>query len=259
MSWRLLALDLDGTLLEEDDAILPEAVARLSELVRRGRHVAVASGRPLEDIERILVDAGVRNVCGWPAVIVANERDVYRRNGGRFECDSAWNDRLLAMECAQLPAIRDVLKNWLDAQPDADAFRRYDDEATEDRRGIIALRGPALERVQACQAELARAFEARGLPVQVFRNRAMAVIRHAEICKGRALLRAVEPVSVAPVDVLAIGDTENDLGMLDGRYGFQCACPANAEPAIRAIIERQGGRVAAQPCGRGVLEIIADA
>lgn len=256
MSWSLLALDLDGTLLEPDHAVLPEVVARLNTLSDAGRMIAIASGRPREDIEAIIHAAGLSGDSAWPHLFVANERDIFHRRGDRFEPDEAWNEPLLALERQNLAAIRRHIGAWLSSQPDAADFARYDDEATEDRRAIIALTGKTLERVTSCQRELNRRFAGAGVPVLGIRNRLTVVFRHESICKGRALLEAATRIGIEAGSVLAIGDSENDLGMLDGRYGFLSACPANSDDEIRRVVLANGGTVASQPCGRGVLEIV---
>lgn len=256
MSWSLLALDLDGTLLEPDHTVLPGVVERIGVLSSAGRKIAIASGRPPEDIEAIIKAAGLTESASWPHVFVANERDVFHRCSGRYVPDENWNEPLLLLERENLTTIRKHIAEWLEAQTDRADFARYDDEPVEDQRAIIALVGRNMERVLACQRELNRSFARMGVPVYGFRNRLTVVFRHASICKGRALLAAARAVGVAPEAVLAIGDSENDLGMLDGRYGFQSACPGNADELIRSVVRENAGTIASAPCGRGVLEIL---
>lgn len=258
MSWRLLALDLDGTLLEEDGEILPEVVERLTQVSAGGKLVTVASGRPETDIESLLAASGVTPMHGWPVGLVANERDVFVRDGDKFTPDEETNARLQRLETENLPSIRRVIDAWLAVQPDRARFSRYDDPATEELRKIVALRSPSLERSIDAQKQLSKIFELQRLPIQVFRNRSMLVFRHADICKGRALLRLANKLGVDACEVLAIGDSDNDRGMLDGRYEFEPGCPANAEAAIAEAVRSHGGIVASQPNGRGILEILAD-
>jgi hydroxymethylpyrimidine pyrophosphatase-like HAD family hydrolase len=238
--------------------MLPELIVRMDQLAGQGRIIGIATGRPREDIDRILADRHITPGHPWPAFFVANERDVFFNTGGRFTPDAAWNNRLYNAEKTLVPHIRRHVSAWLERQSDRDDFYRYDDEATEDHRAVVALCGESMDRIVTAQDELNRAFAAGNLPVQVFHNRATLVFRHVEICKGRALLRAVAHFKIAPDCVLAIGDSENDTGMLNGTYGFQSACPANAEPAIQRQVLANVGRTASQPCGRGVLEILAD-
>lgn len=256
MSWRLLALDLDGTLLEEDQRILPELIERLTRLAHDGRQIAIASGRPEQDVQDLLRTAGAPIDHLWPGLFVANERDIYIRGPEGFLPDEEWNDRLQRMEADNLPSIRRVVEAWLGVQPDRDQFHHYDEEAVEDQRCIIALCSPNLDRAMLAQKELTRLFDLQGLPIQVFRNRSIMVFRHSEISKGRTLLRAVKQADVAPGEVLAIGDSDNDRAMLNGEFDFRSACPANAEPAIQELVRANNGYVAALPNGRGVLEIL---
>ena len=46
MTYKLIALDLDGTLKSTDKQILPKTKAILQELAKRGVVIVLASGRP---------------------------------------------------------------------------------------------------------------------------------------------------------------------------------------------------------------------
>ncbi|MEK6993485.1 Cof-type HAD-IIB family hydrolase [Paenibacillus sp. FSL K6-1566] len=47
--YRLLALDMDGTLLQDDHEVSPETVRWIKEAVRQGIHVCLSTGRPFQD------------------------------------------------------------------------------------------------------------------------------------------------------------------------------------------------------------------
>ncbi len=55
---RLIAIDMDGTLLNEDCVIPQENVSAMCEAVNAGIHLAIVSGRVPEDISYFMSDAG---------------------------------------------------------------------------------------------------------------------------------------------------------------------------------------------------------
>lgn len=61
---------------------------------------------------------------------------------------------------------------------------------------------------------------------------------------------------VAPGQVLAVGDSQNDADMLDGKLGFQAATVANADPEIAKVVEAAGDYLARSPRSLGVAEIV---
>lgn len=257
MKVRLLGLDLDGTLLEPDGTIHSDVIHLVEKISNAGITVALASGRPQNDIEAIMSDNGIAD-RSWPAFYIANERDLYWRQASGFEPESEWNDTLREAEVRHLEKVREVVESWRANQPDAGAFVSYDDPETEQQRGFIALHGPEDERMRECQSELTPRLQRAELPMVAVRNRRIVVFRHEDICKGKTLLHGVSKLDIAPGEVLAIGDTDNDRGMLDGRYSFHAACPANADPEIQAYVRAVKGHVATEPHGRGVLEILQE-
>jgi hydroxymethylpyrimidine pyrophosphatase-like HAD family hydrolase len=56
--------------------------------------------------------------------------------------------------------------------------------------------------------------------------------------------------------VMAIGDSINDLDMLNGEHGFFPVAVANAEPEIKEAVKKAGGMVTEKPASDGVAEAI---
>ena len=50
MKYKLLAFDMDGTILNSDKKITPATLAKLEELSRRGVYVVVSTGRGLAEL-----------------------------------------------------------------------------------------------------------------------------------------------------------------------------------------------------------------
>jgi len=74
---KLLALDLDGTLLELGERILPEALEALNRAVEKGTIVGTASGRSFADQLRILSANGLGPAAGYPHFLITDECRVF--------------------------------------------------------------------------------------------------------------------------------------------------------------------------------------
>lgn len=57
--------------------------------------------------------------------------------------------------------------------------------------------------------------------------------------------------------VIAIGDGDNDLGMLDQQYASHIACPSNATEMVKQQVHAQGGYQAKGEASLGVHEALS--
>ena len=93
---------------------------------------------------------------------------------------------------------------------------------------------------------------------RIFRSGRAVHIALETAGKGRTLVRAAETRGLAPNEVLAIGDSGNDLDMLDGKLGLLPATVGNAEDSIKDAVHRAGGFVATREATWGVEEILTE-
>ena len=56
--------------------------------------------------------------------------------------------------------------------------------------------------------------------------------------------------------MLAIGDSYNDISMIDGKLGFVGACVGNAEEEIKNIVKTGGGYIGNETAYKGVADIL---
>ena len=83
----------------------------------------------------------------------------------------------------------------------------------------------------------------------VVRNDVYARFSHANYNKGTALGEIARQLGVPKHAVFAAGDHLNDIPMLCGDFAQCIVAPDNAVPAIKDLVQRQGGYVSHQPCG----------
>jgi len=80
----IIAFDLDGTIVERGEIIIPELVNGLAEAASMGVMIGTASGRPLEDQLRILSINGLGSLRGFPHFLTTNEYEVHLLDVGRY-------------------------------------------------------------------------------------------------------------------------------------------------------------------------------
>ncbi|MEM4872270.1 MAG: HAD family hydrolase [Thermofilaceae archaeon] len=252
---KLLALDLDGTLLEPGEKILPSVVEALLKVAGKGVIVATASGRSLEDQLRILAGNGLGAEAGLPHYLIVNEQEIYELRGCMYQ---PWEEH-----------NRIVRERWLSVLPRALQVAATEVEYLRGRgvavelwppdvaaqRGMVVLKFERVEDARLCEARL-RQLLAGDSELQCDRSYRLIQILHKSAGKGPTLLTLLKALGLPEGAALCIGDAPNDLSMLDGSYGFMVAAVGNAEEEVKEAVRRAGGYVASRPRGEGVLEVL---
>ena len=173
--FRAVAFDLDGT-LAENGSVHVEAL-RAIESGRRDREMILVTGRIGEEMDRCFPGLAAQ----FDAVVTENGAVLRTPSGERPVCDPVD------------PAV---------------------DKALADR-GVATRRGRVLVAVDGRDAGVAGEVIAQlGLDCQVVHNRAAAMILPARVTKGSGLLYALDELGLSAHNVVAVGDAENDLGLL---------------------------------------------
>lgn len=250
MSIQLIATDMDGTLLADDHATVPQRnIAALRQARERGVKLALASGRTWS----ILQDAA-EQLGGVDYAILANGADILDCATGEYIYENCFPyDQAVALIEGLL---REDLpfevycrgRNYIRA---ADVDRLQDALLTPQfaeiylKRGVTrvpdlvaALEGRPMEKINLFYAPperkeaLDRMARATG-PVEISK----ALERNMEFnyggaSKGAALAALAGHLGLAPGEVMAFGDAGNDLTMLSWA-GWSFAM-ANGTPEARA-------------------------
>ncbi len=230
MSYRLIATDIDGTLLDQEGAVTRRATATLARLAERGIPVVLATARPPRRVRPLHAELGLTT-------------PVIAYNGGiAFEPQTG---RVLFNHAMELSIARDVLAAIRTAAPAANPGMELADEWYIDRpeprlqdlfdQGVIAdfpFVGPLEEALAATtrplnklyffgSAEVRAAFEAalveRGIRDQVFvtsSSRDFVEILPAGVNKGTALRALAAIMGIPREQLLYLGDEEADVPAL---------------------------------------------
>ncbi len=243
---RLLATDLDGTLVDHQGHIADEDVAALRRARELGVTVVVATGRMPTIIDDFLDRL---EVTEDEPVVGAQGGVVALRNGDILHTltiprDVAEDGAAVAREFGAVPAFyttHDILMERVAFSPEEDAYwlgstRRYDPDA-------LAHIDDDLIKILAVHTDVERAGELLVAFRQRLGDRAEVVRSHhwfveavnPRATKGAAIAWIAQQRGIAREEVLAIGDAGNDVSML--QWAGHSAAPADATPEARAAAE----------------------
>tara|TARA_Y100001934_G_scaffold7924_1_gene10645 strand:+ start:1393 stop:2226 length:834 start_codon:yes stop_codon:yes gene_type:complete len=249
---RLVALDIDGTLLAPGapvdsvpDAAMTSAVAALE---TNGIIAVLASGRMFPGTSRVARHLGIRRplICQQGASIhnedgtlrhgysidagIAHELLAYARE---HDWPLAWFDStryLVTRHCEQAQSFADVshIGMEINEEPEQSGVR-----AT----GIDII--SSTERAAAVHEEIQARYGDR---LSILDFPSVTAIHAPEASKGNALAQLADELGVAQADVLAIGDSVNDVSMLEwaGESAAPEHCDGYARRAAKTIVPGTG-------------------
>ncbi|MGZ0148681.1 HAD family hydrolase [Kribbella sp. WER1] len=252
---RLVAVDLDGTILEGGEIIRPDTIDSIRRCRDRGVQVVTASGRPHAFQLEVLARHGLDR--GDFAALICDERELWIRGADGFDSVSAWNEPTYARWHSLVPEVsRWVEWSLTEARRNGwPAAHHFSAEQTVAHGlGVVALE----QEEAAVQLEgLLRArLKAEAPAIACNRNKRLVQLHDVLVDKARSLAELARLLGVDARQVLAIGDSGNDRSMLDGTHGFRSATVANASTEVKEAVVRATGTVASKPSGAGVAAIL---
>ncbi|RLE59798.1 MAG: hypothetical protein DRJ49_04485 [Thermoprotei archaeon] len=254
---ELVAIDLDGTMLEPNGTILPELRDALLQLDKRGIKITTASGRELEVQLRFLKRGGLGAEIGIPHALIANEQEIYILYINRYFPLVEHNSRIDRAWLNVLPIAMDLLRETLKELREI-GFRveLWIDEDRAIQKHIAGLIFKEEEEAREAIHYLKRKIEEKKLNFKCNRLWRLVQVLLPFAGKGETLKVLAEYWGIEYSRVLCIGDGPHDIEMLDGRYGFIPATVSNADKEVIEAVKRAGGYISPLPHGRGVLDIL---
>ena len=262
MRIRLIAMDLDGTLLTRDSRLPEEHRAAIARARAAGVDLVLVTGRSWRGTRPFYQALGMTGpaICYLGALMVADGTGRMLRYrplaAGAWEAlrDFAVTERLAVTACmgtdqavadGRLPAEGLVAADLAFATCPADDFRGWEDwnPYTEIAPDLAPCQVPPVMAAVYGDRAVRRVLERfpRGLPESQFdlsdhiAGETVLHVWHAGTNKGRALAEFCRLQGYRPEEVAAIGDAAMDISMV--RFaGLGAAVPA-ADPALLAAAD----------------------
>jgi len=223
MPYRLIALDLDGTLLNEELSVSPRVRGALERAAGSGARITLASGRGYPSMRRWVEDLGIVTpvICYQGAVVTdtITHRGVYQRTIRRD----------IVGDVVAFARARDLSLTLYVADEIYVERKRHPDAFYEKWFGLpfhvvedldSALPGEPVKflivgdegELDALQPDATAAFGDR---LQIVRShRYFLEGLHGDASKGQALAWLASALGIARRDTMAIGDSGNDCAMI---------------------------------------------
>lgn len=251
---RLVALDLDGTVVGDDLVILPRVKDAVREAMARGVRVILVTGRMFRSALPFARELGIKG-----PFIAYNGALVMDAEGTVHLSDPV--PRPLVLEIVDLAAKEGVTLNLyvedrlcVSELNDDVAFyntiSQVEPRVVGDLRAFAESLAPGQdvhkllivahpEKVARLQPQIAQMYRGR-LEVVMSRDRFIEMTG-AGVSKGRTLARLCEKWGIRPEQVLAVGDHFNDVTML--RFAGVGAAMGNAPAQVQAAADVVVGTV----------------
>ena len=253
MAIRLIGLDLDGTLFNSRKELTAHTCAVLAKAVRRGIHVVPATGRP-----RVGLPQQLLTIPGIQYAVVTNGAAVCDLRGGKrlfTDCMDSDDAAEILRRTRPLEVVQGAFSGDWGYMEDIDRrrIRRLDlvremqDYLIASRKVVDDLAVFAREQKEGIEKIVINFIKdetgapmwreetenvVRDYPNVTFMSGGIGnieIIRRG-VGKGTALLRLGERLGVAAEEIMAVGDSENDLDMIR-KAGLGVAM-ANSERAV---------------------------
>lgn len=224
MLWKAIACDFDGTLTDEQGRLSIEALTAARESEARGIPLILSSGRVLAELNML------SKVIGTSGPIIAE-------NGGVI-----WNPR--------------TLSKHLQGDPEK-ARRAY--QALISHRSEMELLKPVLRETDIVvrgkrAAELQAILRIEELGIHIIDANIATHITDISVDKGRGLKVAAEMLNIDTSEIVAIGDSLNDIAL------FQAAgagyAVGNADPCLKALATQVISRSFGAGCADAIRQVL---
>jgi hypothetical protein len=219
----LLAIDLDGTLLNSEGFISPANCAAIQQAYRRGIRIILATTRNLDSVRAFCQALAIND-----PVICANGALILEAPFG-----SIWVFRTIPQEIAQEIARTADNCDWElsitigeitylrqrpgqplgPLSPTSVIVARNGDGIVGTPLRILTWNPEAIEQIRAlCQAQFAHACQTETFYKADGRVHSLGIFPHGAD-KGQALAFVLDKLGIEPTQVMAIGDNNNDLAL----------------------------------------------
>ena len=247
-AFQLVALDMDGTLLTSDKSVHPDTIRDIEQAGAKGIHVVYCSGRAVPEILPYVSSLKTirYGVCMSGALVYdfAERKSIYRKGISseyvqRILKEAGEDDGMAHILTDQESVVRADQAAHMEAyhmgiyQPMFQEISRMVHDMREEAKRYESV--PKVNIYFRSAAARQRAWEAlRDLPLEfAFAEEAGLEMTACGVTKGQGLRELARYLGVSMEETLAVGDADNDRGMLQAA-GFAVAM-GNAGPEIQKL------------------------
>jgi Cof subfamily protein (haloacid dehalogenase superfamily) len=243
---RVVALDLDGTLLRSDSTVSPRAAEALRGFIEAGGRAVIVTARPPRFVRLLAREAGIGGVA-----VCSNGAITYDLDSGEIVVTGPMTAQVARRAAAAVAAVLPGAAFALETGERAFLGPGYGHVATrDDARVEVADEAAFWAAADRCVKLLAwspspvsdevMARVAGSLPssaeVTYSGASGMIEINAAGVSKVNTLAHLCDAWGVGPAEVAAFGDMPNDLPVL--RWAGMAVAVANAHPAVLGCAHR---------------------
>ena len=227
MSIKLMALDVDGTLTDEEGKISPENAAAVKVAMASGIKVILATGRPFQGVESICRELGLNGplILGNGALVLSDSEVWFEDFLPSDDLKAVYEQGKTVGNLSMLAFQPDIIPYWFPKGMDKDwlsdvldsfrLYKRFDVPSPGDlpleRVNKVMYLGDAQSVSKALATwpeKIKHLATGRSYPY-------LGEINTTTANKGRALSIVCERLGLSPDEVMAVGDGETDLPMLE--------------------------------------------
>jgi HAD superfamily hydrolase (TIGR01484 family) len=247
----ILSFDFDGTLHHAaGDPPVPVAFFELIRKLREEQHViwGINTGRSMEHMVEGFMESRFPFLPDW---VIAREREIHFPNpSGRWLPHPKWN-KLCEKEIHGLFKHTRKLLSHIRQQVEQHTGAQWI-ETTGEPAGVISQSEEEMEWI----VDRIEPLVAAESHLTWQRNSIYLRFGHRDFQKGSSLSHVAKHYGLTAATCFAIGDSHNDLEMLDPAHAAMTACPANAIAAVREKITATGGLITQATHGHGSIEAL---
>lgn len=253
-NYKIVASDLDGTLLNNESQISPENMAAISQLLNNGVYFVPSSGRTLSEIpEAIRSNSGIRYIIHSNGAVVldrqtgnriltcipnaiareildvltAYECHITIRHNGNCIVDKAYQNNAAFDYYNVIEAHRDCVLNYA---IQSDNFLEY--ACAADQVEVFSAFFHSYDEKIACKKQLEKSGKLRIVEASEYNIE----IVNIDAGKGNALHSLADMIAVDRADTISIGDSDNDSSITQAA-GLGLAV-SNACDSLKAVSDQ---------------------
>ncbi|CAH1855497.1 Cof-type HAD-IIB family hydrolase [Convivina intestini] len=249
---KIVAIDIDGTLLNDQREITPAVAQAVDDAVAQGVKVVITTGRPISGVKDILKSLKLDQASQFVIthngglMATADGQQIIHRNTLTLDDFKEVND-FMVQEGAYLQVeamdqaytTNHLIDYWASYENDLVHLPLHVHDHADELAGIDFIKLIAMaeaDKLNDLQAKVPADIQDK---MEVVRSTAHNLeFMNQTASKGNALLALAKYLNVDPQETMAIGDQENDLSMIKAA-GIGVAM-GNAIDPVKKIAQVQG-------------------